>query len=380
MKVMYVCKVFAEWGGLERVWSDKMNALASLSGYSVVLVTTEQGTHPFPYELSRAIVHRNLSVPFTAQYRYHGLRRWWFKWKYMRLFRRRLKALLAEQKPDVLISNSSVYVDMLVRWKGRLPLIVECHGDYDHPFHLLPMTPFKRIQAWLHYRAIGKADAVVALSRQDADKWKQCNPHAYAIPDMVHLNTAGTTCDVAAKHVIFVGRADAQKGFNYLADVWDRVSKRHPDWQLDIYGEGLDRNHSLIRPIKGDNVAVHGKTEHIFDCYKESSILVLTSIYEPFGLVMPEAMSCGLPVVAFNCPYGPEEIITDGDDGFLIDGFNVEAFAEKLSLLMADEDLRRQMGQRAMLAARRYSKENVLPLWLALFEQLTTKNKDDGVV
>ena len=102
-------------------------------------------------------------------------------------------------------------------------------------------------------------------------------------------------------------------------------------------------------------------------------MLLLTSIYEPFGLVMPEAMSCGLPVVAFDCPYGPADIITDGVDGFLIRNRDVRAFADRVCQLIEDEALRRQMGQKAIVSAQRYAPERIMPLWKELFESLLSK-------
>ena len=85
---------------------------------------------------------------------------------------------------------------------------------------------------------------------------------------------------------------------------------------------------------------------------------------------MPEAMSCGLPVVAFNCPYGPSEIISDGNDGFLIDCYDVDAFAEKLCLLIENKSLRMQMGKNAIQSVLRFKKENIMPKWNNLFESL----------
>ena len=86
MKLMYVCKVFAEWGGLERVWTDKMNALAETSGYEVLLITTDQGNHPVPYPLYPAVRHIDLGIRFVQQYRYSGLKRYWVKYRLHRLF------------------------------------------------------------------------------------------------------------------------------------------------------------------------------------------------------------------------------------------------------------------------------------------------------
>ena len=121
---------------------------------------------------------------------------------------------------------------------------------------------------------------------------------------------------------------------------------------------------------QGKHVFPHAQTLDILDKYKESSILILTSVYEPFGLVMPEAMSCGVPVVAFDCPYGPSEIVTNGKDGFLVSCYDVEAFADKVSLLMENESLRKEMGQNAIQSSQRFTKDKIIPQWISLFESL----------
>ena len=110
------------------------------------------------------------------------------------------------------------------------------------------------------------------------------------------------------------------------------------------------------------------------DKYRESSMLLMSSLYEPFGLVLVEAMSCGLPVVAFNCPYGPADIINDGIDGFLVEDRNIEAFADRVCQLMADEDLRLQMGRAAVLSAQRYKSETIMPKWRKMFDVIVNPN------
>ena len=118
------------------------------------------------------------------------------------------------------------------------------------------------------------------------------------------------------------------------------------------------------------NIVVHEPTSTIFEEYLRSSMLLMTSRYEPFGLVLPEAMSCGLPVVAFDCPYGPAEIITDGVDGFLIRNRSIEDYVDKVCLLMEDEKLRQRMGQRGVQSTQRYEANRVMPQWKRLFEQI----------
>ena len=100
-------------------------------------------------------------------------------------------------------------------------------------------------------------------------------------------------------------------------------------------------------------------------------MLLMTSRFEPFGLVLPEAMSCGLPVVAFNCPYGPADIISDGEDGFLIKNKDIYDYVEKVCLLMENEDMRIKMGKAGVLSSQRFKASNIMPQWIQLFSQLS---------
>ena len=374
MKIVYVNRVFAVWGGLERVWTDKMNAFSEISSNEVCLVTTDQGAHKVPFPLNKEVRHINLDIRFFQQYRYHGLRRYWKYYQLIRLFQRKIKTLIETESPDVLITSASEFVGFLVECKGEVPLIVESHGTFDRPFHMQTKTITNRIKKYFHYKALSKAEQIVALTHGDAEQWRKINPNVSVIPNIVTMNDTDVYSDCEAKRVIFVGRMDSQKGYQYLDVIWRIVEKRHPDWRLDIYGEDADlpENHGLIP--KGEHVYPHPQTLDILDKYKESSILILTSIYEPFGLVMPEAMSCGIPVVAFDCSYGPSEIISDGKDGFLIECYDVEAFANRLCMLIENEALRKQMGQYAAQSSLRFKKEVIMPQWNNLFKSLIVKS------
>ena len=370
MKIMYVSRVFAAWGGFERVWTDKMNALSDIPDNEVCLVTTDQGDHKVPYPLNKNVRHIDLGIRFVQQYQHKGLKRYCVFRVLLRLFHNKMKALLEAEKPDVFVSNASEFVDFLLKCKGSVPLVVESHGTFNRPFHMQEMTFINRIKWYFHQKALKKAERIVVLTHGDAEQWKKVNPNISIIPNIVTMNDTGVYSDCEAKRVIFVGRLDPQKGYQYLDAIWRIVEKRHPDWRLDIYGEGadLEENNNMIP--QGKQVYPHAQTIDILDKYKESSILVLTSVYEPFGLVMPEAMSCGIPVVAFDCPYGPSEIISDGKDGFLIDRYDVEAFADKLCLLMENEALRKQMGRNAIMSAQRFTKDKIIPQWNNFFMNL----------
>ena len=117
-------------------------------------------------------------------------------------------------------------------------------------------------------------------------------------------------------------------------------------------------------------IIVHNPSSELIDRYKENSMLLFTSIFEPFGLVLPEAMSCGLPVVAFDCPYGPADIVSDGIDGFLVKDRNYKVFADKVCMLMNNLDVRRNMGESGAQLSRRYDENHIMPIWNNLFVKL----------
>ena len=222
-------------------------------------------------------------------------------------------------------------------------------------------------------RYVSHFDCLVALNQADADDWAKF-VKTRVICNIVHLNE-GAISDLHEKKVICVGRYTMQKGIPDLFKVWDLVYRRHPDWHLYIYGEVDEEYDFACKEAQrlGNNIHVNRSTNRIFDEYRENSIFVLTSIYEPFGLVMPEAMSCGLPVVAFDCPYGPANIISDGEDGFLIKGRDIQSFADHLCLLIEDEKLRCQMRKKAIASSQKYSADIIMPEWRALFESFLNK-------
>ena len=197
--------------------------------------------------------------------------------------------------------------------------------------------------------------------------------------NVVHLNQSGKYSNQQSKRIIFVGRYVKQKGIGDLIIIWKWIHYKHPDWHLDLYGSGnigdvvsLEENYDSI------NIHFNQADDDIFKHYLESSLLLLTSHYEPFGLVMPEAMSCGLPVVAFDCPSGPSEIITDGVNGYLIKNRDKRLFAEKVCELIESPTLRLEMGQAAIESSFRFSEKNIMPKWEKLFSDLILNSKNEN--
>lgn len=374
MIISFVTDAFAVWGGMERVLADKMNYLAAQYGYDVVLLTVNQGTHDIPFKLNTAIKHIDLGVGMHQQYAYHGIARLLKRQKLNRQLKQKMSEAIFKLKPDVIICVKLDFVGLLSKVKGKIPLIVESHTMFRSE-SIDGSGWLRRLHVWSFKNNVRMADAVVALTEGDANDWRQINEHVFVIPNVVNLSESDSIASLQNKSVIFVGRFSVQKDIGSLLRIWKIVHQRYPNWSLNIYGDGELKDYYLpIINSLNANVLVFEPVEQIMDRYMENSILLLTSLYEPFGLVLPEAMSCGLPVVSFDCPYGPSSIITDGVDGLLEKDRDIDAFADKVCRLIEDQNLRQRMGQTAILSAQRYSADKIMPKWKVLFDELVSRS------
>ena len=163
-----------------------------------------------------------------------------------------------------------------------------------------------------------------------------------------------------------------------MIDAWKIVHQKHPDWIINVFGSGEyeDDVRMQIHEYGLQDVIIMNKpTDHIIEEYLKSSIYVMSSVYEGFALVLLEAMACGVPCVSFDCPHGPRNVITNGEDGILVEYLNTEALAENICMLIENQTLRKEMGKRGHLNVLRFSCESIMLQWVELFESLV-RNKD----
>ncbi|MEV1023728.1 glycosyltransferase family 4 protein [Streptomyces sp. NPDC050264] len=218
--------------------------------------------------------------------------------------------------------------------------------------------------------------AVAVLTERDRGEYARLLPgtRVVRIPNAVH-SLDQTFADHSSKIAVAAGRLFPQKGFDLLIPAWAKLVETYPDWQLRIYGSGekkaqlraLIEEHHLY-----NHVLLMGHTDRLDDELAKSSLYVLSSRFEGLPMVMIEAMSHALPVVSFDCPTGPSDVLTHGVDGLLVPEQDPDALADALGRLMGDRDLRAEMGTAALLTAAAYGPDAVHPRWEALFTELTT--------
>lgn len=378
MKLVYCIPSLDSAGGTERVLTNKVNYLAEHYGWEIHIVLTERqkGAPYFPLHPSVRVVE--LDLDFRADYGCGILGKSVAYVRKIRTYRRELEKLLMHLRPDITTSLLSHEIDFLHKLRDGSKKIGENHFYKDFRLGFIAMgrrsSLLRRCVARLRNRqliaCVRRLDELVVLTEDDARAWHEVR-YKTVIPNALTCFPERVS-DGGAKRVVAAGRYVPQKGYDLLLRTWEKVRREFPDWELVIYGDGE------ARPELERYAATHGlddvRLEHavndVFDRFAESSLSVLSSRFEGFGLVVIEAMACGLPVVAFDCKCGPGEIIRNGEDGLLVPAGDCEALAEGMERLMRDEGLRRRMGRAARSNVERYRMERVMKQWVALYERL----------
>ena len=217
-------------------------------------------------------------------------------------------------------------------------------------------------------------DALVVLTEADRAQYEQHLGGSIRVASIPNWPSElpGAKSDLTARRVVTAGRLAPQKGFDLLIDAWAGVASVHDDWLLRICGKGPLRrelNQQIARLGLETSVELPGARDMGVEM-TEASIFALSSRFEGFPLVLLEAMSKGLAVVAFDCPTGPRELVRDGENGVLVPDGDVEGLAEGIRRLIDEEALRRRCAAGAIETVKEYTMEVVGPRWPALFEEL----------
>lgn len=364
-------------GGVERVVSYKASYFAEQLGYDVTIIVTEGKGRDCYFPLSDKVKVINFELGFEALWQASFAKKIILYLTKQRQYKKLLKRELMCIRPDFTITTLRREINFLSDIPDGSKKIGELHVDRANyrNFATNKQNPIKQFFSrwWSNSLLdhIRRLDKMVLLTDSAMYDWPELDNKIKISDPLPFLIDEKSS--LLCKRIISIGRFDYEKGNDLLLQVWKKVEKQMPDWQLDIYGNGNREPYLLqMRQLEIDSSRCH-LYEPINDVKKEylnSSVFVLPSRYEGFGLVLIEAMACGVPVVSFDCENGPRSIITNGADGFLIPTFDIDAFADKLLLLMRDENLRRQMGEKAQKSAAKYDIDSIGLQWKQLFDGL----------
>lgn len=379
MKIIYCTHSTCNPGGMERVLLNKVTYLSQLPGWEVAVVTTDQHQRPPFYPFPEKVRMTDLGINYSEDNEKGAWKKITGYLRKRKEHKRKLTALLLKEKPDIVVSLYPSESSFIPDIKDGSKKVLELH--YCKFFRL--QYGRKGLLGWIDKlrtrqdeQIVRRFDKFVVLTNEDRGYWGNL-PNIEVIPNAA-MHVSDAYSDVMNKRVIAVGRLDYQKGFDRLIKAWQIVQHtgKFPDWKLYIFGQGEWREmlQQMIDKAELQNtVCLNRPTKQIGEEYVKSDMLVMSSNYEGFPMVMIEAMACGLPVVSFDYKCGPKDIIQTGINGLLVPNGDIQALADAMMKVMEDEAYRKMLSQNARKVVDTYSEQAVMSQWIRLFTSITAK-------
>ncbi|MCM1060948.1 MAG: glycosyltransferase family 4 protein [Eubacterium sp.] len=284
-----------------------------------------------------------------------------------------LKNELLKNNIDILIAITAGVVTLAVNAakNTKARVIYSEHSNLDNKM-------YGKKHELRQYIGAVKSDLVVTLTERDrmnfCRKFKLNPDKTAAIPNWYAANNKTVVYSAESKAIISVGRLEKVKGYDMLVKVAANVFKsENSDWHWDVYGDGSLKNEikeNIDKHNLNDHISLKGNVSNVCELYQKYSFMVMTSLYEGFPMSLLEAQSAGLPIISFDCPTGPSEIISDDINGILVPAYDIEKMGSSINELIKNGEKRKYFSENAGINLHQYSKDKVLKKWYALFEKL----------
>ncbi len=363
MKLLYITNGITGVGGLERVLSLKSSYLADFYNYEVTILSlNEGGVKPY-YDYSQKVKFKSIEVKGGVC-------------SYFKSYFQGIKMTIKQENPDKIIvcddGLKAFFLPILFRKKK---FIYERHVSKKIIFQnemSIRRRALAHIQIFFMNILSRYFEFFIVLNEGNKKEWKYKrnlkvigNPLSFYPEQSARLNNF---------RAIAVGKQSFQKNYERMINLWANVTSKHPRWELHIYGKSepnLNLNGLIKKLYLDKNIFLHNPIKNIQSKYLESSIFLMSSRFEGMPMVMLEAMSCGLPIVSFDSPHGPRELIDDGINGFLIEYKDDEKYIEKIFTLIENKNKRIELGQNSRQKSLDFSIPRTMKKWDKLFN-----NKD----
>ncbi len=376
MKKISILSLHLGYGGIEK----SIVALANLlvEKYQVEIACTYK-----LYDEPVFLLDPRVKVIYLTKYKPNKkeIKNSFKKYRFIKLFKEVLKGIkiLNARKKTMIKYISNTNSDIIIATRD---IFDEWLGEYAKPNVLKIGWEHNHYHEDLKYadnitRCASNLDYLILVSKALRNfyrlKLNKTNCKCVYIPNI--LDSFPSKCaPLKEKRLVSVGRLSKEKGYMDLLGIYNILVKKHPDWTLDIVGDGVERT-NLEEYIKlhnlSDKVTLHGfqNKEYIDKLLNKSSIYLMASYTESFGIVLIEAMSHGLPCIAFSSAEGARELIDSGRNGYLIKNRSVRAYIKKVEDLMNDIDARKKIGHESRKSVKKYNGEEVVKLWYKIIEK-----------
>lgn len=371
MKIVFIIDQVYLHGGIERVLSIKANYLSMVKNTTIYILTTEQRNKKACYDFNKEIIFKDLGINYNRKKSYFHPENLLKLPKHIFRTRKALK----EINPDIAVvcshSTDTYFIPFINK---KIPKVKEFHfsKSTETVYREYPNKSKKKYFLKFADYVQSKYDKLVVLNPDEATYFKTNN--TITIPNPLTFFPE-TVSNLDKNIVISAGRIAPVKRYDLLIDIWELVNRKNKLWQLHIYGSG-DSHYmaTLQEKINSKKLANHvflkGPTDEIKNKMLNSSLFVMTSDNECFPLVLLEAQACGLPIVSFDCPNGPRNILKI-NNGELIEMGNLKKFSEAILDITSNSIKRKEFGENARINATNYSVEKIMAKWLTMFDTLS---------
>lgn len=343
MRIAFIINSLSYKSGTERVACHLANLFVRKLNYQVDILNRNTTSDNVAYYLNSNVSIITLTGNYVAFYQ-------------------KIQKYIEENKPNFVIVHNMGRLSLLCTMlqKGKVKLISLEHVAFDSRPRCVKF--FSKIL----YKNIHQ---VITLTYEDELSY------TYWFKNVITVNNISPfsipkQLTTKNRDVIAVGRLTYQKNFQALLQAWEQIQSRIENWTLKIYGlgEDFDELSDIIKSKRLKNVKLMGQANQIEEIYQQSSIFVMSSRFEGLPMVLIEAQTFGLPIISFDCPHGPAEVINHEKNGLLVENQNVEALAQAMFELMNDDKKRNQYSLQALKDAERFQENNILRLWRNILE------------
>lgn len=359
MKIFILIDQLHTHGGIEKLVAQKANYWSDVLGYEVKIISTEQENQPFVYNLSENVKFQDLGI------NYHRGISFFHPKNLGKLFRNfiQIKKIVRQEQPGYMVMASHIPMTYLLPFiKTQAKIIKEFHySKYNQP-NTVKENLFNKIE--------GKYDFLVVLSEEEASFYKTQNtvviPNPVNIPDFT-INAIADRENIAVAVLRFAPVKQIEK----MIAIWEAFTQKYADWKLCIYGakdgDYFEKIQQLVQRKKlEDKIIFKGKTNNVAAELNKAKLLLMTSQQECFPMVILEANACGVPVVSFDCPTGPRNIIHHQKDGILVDDNHNEEFVKTLEYLALHPEEIERLSDGALENSKNYELQKVMNIWKSL--------------
>lgn len=337
-KILFIINSLKNRSGSERVACILANEIVEKLKYDVKIINRDAGKSEIAYPLNSRVSVEKLS---GSQFSFFS----------------KLAAHIAKEKPDIVIVHNMGKLSLLCALIPNInKLVILEHVSF------VSRPKLVQLLSNLLYK---KVDQVVTLTKSDKQYFDKFHQQVTVIPNFSPF-AVNTECDLSQNTIVAIGRLTDQKNYLHALKAWQKIYEMIPDWHFNIYGEGeqyvLLQDYIATHGIK--NIHLQGATADIQSVYAASSFFVMSSKYEGLPMVLIEAQSFGLPIISYDCPNGPSDIITDESNGFLVENQNIDALAEKILQLAKSPLLLSKFSQNSLVNACNYQPEKIRNIWV----------------